>query len=410
MTAPVSRVLASHALASVAMSLPWPMLLVLVWQQTGSETWLGVAAASRMAPYVALSWWVARLADRRRRDRLVRVTLVARVALLLAASLAIASGAVAAAVVLCTLAVAVATPAYPALAAGMPRLAGAGSQRATDLLVTIEVASFVVGPALGGLMLGVPWLVGPASVVAAVAAWALYLGIRQPRPEQLGVSVAPPAGSLTPTTNAAAVGDARRTRLALSVLVLANLVVAATGIALIPLAEQTWDLHPWGWDDATVFGVATGALGFGALGGPLLRRRVDLLGTRLRRGMALAALGLLLVTVAPTMLLACAPLLLVGASAVGVEAAATELLQRAVPDERRAGVLGVGDSVMVLAALVGALVAPTLAAWWGPRALLAALASLCLVALGLVTRALRLEHPGRVVAARPAVEVNTLAE
>ncbi len=400
--------LLSHALASIAMSLPWPLLLLLVWRETGSETWLGVAAASRMAPYVALSWWVARLADRRRRDRLVRATLVARVALMSATAVALTAGAVTAAVVLCTLAVAVATPAYPALAAGMPRLAGPDSQRATDLLVTIEVASFVVGPALGGLMLAVPWLVGPTAVVASVAGWALYLGIRQPRPAPAGLVVPAPEGLSVPASPAA-VGDARATRLALALLVLANAVVAATGMALIPLAERTWELHPWGWTDATVYGLATGALGFGALGGPLLARRRDLLATRLRRGTVLAVVGLLLVSLAPSVVVAFVPLLVVGAAAVGVEAAATELLQRAVPDDRRAGILGVGDSAMVLAALIGALVAPVLAAWWGPRLLLVLLAALCLAAVAPATRALRLDPRTMVAASPPPVDAPTLA-
>jgi hypothetical protein len=35
LTAPVRRLLLSHALASLGMSLPWPLLLVLVWQQVG---------------------------------------------------------------------------------------------------------------------------------------------------------------------------------------------------------------------------------------------------------------------------------------------------------------------------------------------------------------------------------------
>ena len=136
MTSPsVRRVLASHALASAAMSLPWPLLMLLVWRSTHSDLWLGVTAAARMAPYVALSWWVPRLADRLSRDRLVRATLVLRCALLLGVTVATALDAVVVAVLLATVTVAVATPAYPALAAGMPiTMRGAGTSVAGNAI------------------------------------------------------------------------------------------------------------------------------------------------------------------------------------------------------------------------------------------------------------------------------------
>ena len=46
-SAGVRRVLAAHALASVAMSLPWPLLLLLVWEDTGSDI---ATAASACEP------------------------------------------------------------------------------------------------------------------------------------------------------------------------------------------------------------------------------------------------------------------------------------------------------------------------------------------------------------------------
>ena len=52
------------------------------------------------------------------------------------------------------------------------------------------------------------------------------------------------------------------------------------------------------------------------------------------------------------------PLALAGAAAVSVEAAATSVLQEVVSDDVRATVLGLNDSVIVAAALVGSLLAP----------------------------------------------------
>ena len=156
--------IASHAVAAVGMSLPWPLLVLLVWERAGDGWVLGVAGAARMLPYVALSWAAGRLADRYARDRIVRLTLLARLGLLFGVAAALAVGQTWLALVAATLAIAVATPAYPALAAAMPGLAGRQTERATSLLVTCEVASFVVGPALGGLLLApatrplVPWV------------------------------------------------------------------------------------------------------------------------------------------------------------------------------------------------------------------------------------------------------------
>ena len=162
MRPPVNRLLGSHALASVAMSLPWPWLLVLVWDETHSPALLGLTAAARMLPYVVCSWWAARVGrpssarpggpgDGRRprsccwrragrggprpdRGRGRRWP---------------------------PLAVAVATPGLPRPGGRDARRRRRDSDRATDLLVTIEVASFVVGPAFGGVMLGVPALIAP---------------------------------------------------------------------------------------------------------------------------------------------------------------------------------------------------------------------------------------------------------
>ena len=52
------------------------------------------------------------------------------------------------------------------------------------------------------------------------------------------------------------------------------------------------------------------------------------------------------------------PLALAGAAAVSVEAAATSVLQEAIDDDVRATVLGLNDSIIIGAALVGSLLAP----------------------------------------------------
>ena len=92
-------------------------------------------------------------------------------------------------------------------------------------------------------------------------------------------------------------------------------------------------------------------LGFGALAGPLLGVWGAGHLARVRTG--LAAMGVALVTVAPTpgLVWALIPLAVIGAVAVHIESAATSILQERLPDAVRASVLGLADTAMVAAAL-----------------------------------------------------------
>jgi predicted MFS family arabinose efflux permease len=74
------------------------------------------------------------------------------------------------------------------------------------------------------------------------------------------------------------------------------------------------------------------------------------------------------------------PLLaLAGAMAVVIESLLTGTLQNAVPDRYRAGALGLADTIMVAACLVGSLVAPALARVAGARPALLVVAAVTVV-------------------------------
>jgi hypothetical protein len=360
----VHRLLGSHALAAVAMSLPWPWLLVLVWDHTHDPGLLGLTAASRMVPYVACSWWVARIGDRHQRDAVIRGTVVARLVLLAGVPLAVRADLVALAIVLATLAVAAATPAYPALAASMPDAAGPDRERATDVLVTIEVASFVVGPAFGGVLLAVPDLIAPLSLLGTGAALGLLAGVRLA-----------PAAATASATGAGMWAELRRSapiRRSLFFMAVLNLVLAAVGVSLVLLARGEWT--GW-WTPDTAYGVASGALGFGALAAPALARCGRDACRRARIGVLLLGTAVLVVAVSPTVLYALLALLLAGAAAVHAESAATNVIQAEARDGVRASLFGLADACMVGAAMVGALVTPSVAARVGPGPLLATLAA-----------------------------------
>ena len=379
MSRTVHRLLVGHALASVGMSLPWPLLLVLVWDRSGTgghaDLLLGLTGAARMLPYVLLSWATGRLADRFRRDRLVLATLVVRVLLLAAVAVAVRQDRLLAAVVAAALAIACGTPAYPALAAAMPGAAGSARRRATDLLVTIEVASFVVGPAVGGLLLAPaarPWL-PTAAVALTVAATGVMLGVRLPRPTPSGGAGRGP-GPL------AAMRASSATVRAVGVAGLLNAVDAALVLALLPLAERLWG------NGGTGYGLATGVLGFGALAAPALWRLGSTAGGRARAGLLLLGGSLTVLPLTPEIGWALVPLVVAGAASVHVEGALTETIQDGVPDAARASVLGLTDSVMVGAALAGSLAAPWLASGLGVRAFVVILAGACVAGTAAVAR------------------------
>ena len=363
-----TRLVAAHGLAAVAMAMPWPALLAATWGATGSELWLGVVGAARMAPYVLLSWLAGRLADRVPRLRLLRVVTGLRAGLLVACALLMARGDVVGAVVVATLVVAVGTPAYPALAAAMPRLAGARTDTVTSWLVTVEVSAFVVGPAIGGLLLG-PVGAGGAvglAAVTAVAASAVLSTV------ETGDDVQ--AGAERDSGHAAALFRMPGVVRSITAVAVVNAVEAAAALALLPMTVLVWA----GGD--TTFGVATAALGFGALATPLLHR----LARGMRTAVVLTSAALVAVAVSPGVGLAVLPLALIGTAGTQVECEATAVIQRAVPDELRGFALGVADTAMVSAAMVGAAVAPWLAGALGPRVLFAL--------LGVATLAVLLTH------------------
>ena len=389
----VGRLVTSYACASIAIGLPWPLLLVLVWDRYGADphgAWVvGLAGAARMAPYVLLSWAVGSLGDRVRRDRLIRATYAARLAFLAAGAVALSADRVALAVVACALAVAAGTPTYPTIAAALPGLAGPGRARANQALVTVEVCAWVVGPALGGLMLAPAFrtFTLPVAVGLSLVAWCLVAQVAVPGPAARPAEVAS-AGMLR------TVGGCRPAVVALGHAGLLNLVVTVAGIALLPLA-----VDGWGRDEGT-FGLATAFLGLGSLAGPALARFV---GLTIGRGLALLTGGLLVVAVSPVAWVALVPLALAGAAGVVIESLVTDTLQDEVPDHHRAGALGLADAVMVGSCLVGSLVGPALVTGAGPRAAVAVLAAAALLPVLARSRAVVRSGTGPRAAAVPTM-------
>jgi hypothetical protein len=245
--------------------------------------------------------------------------------------------------------VAAGTPAYPAAVAALPQLPGGGSRSLTGLLVTVEVSAFVVGPAVGGLLLGVAdgvWSVA-AGAALGVLAWPLLVGLDSGRPQ--------PEDAVSGMGRLRTVLRSPGVPSAIMVVALVNFTEAAASVGLLSLSHDRWGAGDRG------FGIGTAALGFGSLAAPLVALLV-----RLRGSLLLTAGGLAAAGAAPGVLLAAGPLAVSGAAGTTVECVVTDVLQQAVPDRVRAFSLGLTDAVMVLAAACGALLAPQLTSTIGP--------------------------------------------
>ncbi|HON75214.1 MAG TPA: hypothetical protein PLQ23_08695, partial [Dermatophilaceae bacterium] len=145
---------------------------------------------------------------------------------------------------------------------------------------------------------------------------------------------------------------------AIGVMVVLNAAMSGLGLLLVPLAETEWG-------DLTAYGPAVAALGIGAAATPVIASALRLHTSG--RSILWFVGATLMVGGSPGLAVATLPLVVAGGASVRAEALATEALQSAVPDERRAAALGIGDTAMVAAALVASAVAPHVTTMVGAR-------------------------------------------
>ncbi len=366
------RLITSHALAGTAVALPWPALLAAVWQTTDDPTLLGLAGAARFAPCVLLSAFLGGIGDRFGRFRTVRVVTALRLALLALVAVFLYAELPWAAVAAATLTVAAGVPAFPSLAALVPQVAD-DPEPATDTLVTWEISAFVIGPALGGLLVGFGGFASGAASVLLIAAALVVLPRRvgEQRPDDQRVQLRHGLREVL------AVPVVRR---AVASVMALNAVIGVLGVTLLSLAMGSWRAG------VTEYGWATAVHGFASLAAPalilLLRRVRPTLAAQL-----VVVVPLVAVALAPTWTVALPPLLLLGAGLTMVECRTTRMLQLGAPPRYLALALGVADAALIAVAMLAAMAAPALIDVFGPHVLLLVVAAACAAALGWGLRA-----------------------
>jgi len=343
--------------------------------EQGGTTAVGVITVLRLLPAALASPFLATLADRYRRERVMMATDLVRAGLMVVATVVIATGGsaiVVYAVVVLTNLVGVAfRPAQAALLPGLARTP-AELSAANVAASTLEAISTFAGPAIGGIVLAfwsVPAVFGVNAVWFCLSA-ALLVGLRAPAPATPDAE-----GGARPTFFAdlreglgSVVSDKNITTVT-ALYTAQALVAGAVNVFVVLVALELLDTGNSG------VGYLSAALGVGGFVGGFVAL---VLATRGRLagdfgiGVALFGLPFLVIGIVVSY-----PVALIGFGAVGLgnsiaDIAALTLFQRIVPDHMLGRVLGVLEGLLLGAIGVGGLLAPLLIALIGAKATLIA--------------------------------------
>jgi MFS family permease len=329
--------------------------------EAGGEAAVGLVFALRLLPAAFIAPFAGLLADRYRRELVLLVSGLVRVALVAAAAACVFLDAPP--VVVYALAVAAAigqTPVRSAQAALTPSLAATPREltAANAVTSTIESLAVFLGPAFAGLLLAVTSTGTVFVINAAMIAIALLFvaRIRAPRAEARAELR---AGTIVSELLAGfrVAGGNPPLRVLVGLLGAQTLVAGALQVYIVVVAFDLLDQGEAG------VGYLNSAVGVGALVGGMLT--LSLAGSRrLSAPFALGVVGwgvpLILLGLSPVFVVALVLMAVVGAANSLVDVAGFTLVQRAVPDDVLARVFGIIQMVWLLSLGLGALLAPAL--------------------------------------------------
>ena len=369
-------------------------LSVFAYEEGGAAA-VGLVGAIRLFPAAIAAPFAAGLGDRFPREKVLFVAGILRTLLMVAAALAVFSS-VPPLAVYCLAGVEnlVGTVFRPLQGALLPVLSSSPEELTAANLgfATIESVGTFVGPALGGLLLATTSTGTVFAVTAGIYACATFLvaRIRAPkrevaREEKTSAATEALAGFRTIAADA-------NLRLIIGLYGAQTLVAGALNVLLVVMSLQLLDLGQSG------VGFLASAVGIGGLIGAVVALALvgrQRLATDFGLGLVLWGLPIALIGIFPEPPIALLMLGLVGIGVTVVDVAAVTLLQRVVPDEVLARVFGVLQTVFVATIGLGAIAAPLLVAWLGPRgALIATGALLPTLSVLLWTRLRKLDGVG----------------
>lgn len=348
---------------------------------------LCLVPAGLIAPFAGL------LGDRYRRERVLLAVNLTRSVLIGAVAVCVFLDAEPVVVYALAVAAAIATtPFRPAQAALIPSLARSPREltAANAVASTIESLGAFIGPALGGLLLGVASIEAVFVVTAGLVVVSAFFVVRIRTPESRRAREMQ-AGTIA----SEAIMGFRTIALQPPLRVLIGLFTAQTFVAgavqvyIVVVAIELLDLGEAG------VGVLNSAIGVGALVGGVLA--LSLTGARrlspaFMLGVVLWGAPLIVLGIWPEVGIALILLAILGIGNSLVDVTAFTLVQRAVPDEVLARVFGVIQMLWMASFGIGAIVVPALIDWLGLEgALIATGASLPVLVLLLGRRVARID-------------------
>jgi MFS family permease len=334
--------------------------------RVGGEAAVGLIFLLRLVPAALVAPFTGLLADRYRRELVLLGSLLSRAVLIGAAAVGVYLDVDPAVIYALAVAAAIATtPFRPAQAAMTPALARSPREltAANAVASTVESLAAFVGPALGGLLLGVTSIgtVFVLNVVLVVVSGLFLVRLRVPRPRREREAQASTIASEL-LTGFRTVTREPSLRILIGLFTAQTFVAGALGVYVVVMAIDLLDLGNAG------VGYLESALGVGALAGGVLAFSLTgarRLGPAFIFGVVLWGAPLILLGIWPTVGAALLLFAVIGLGNSFVDVAAFTLVQRAVPDQVLARVFGVIQMLWLAAVGIGAMAASPLIAWLG---------------------------------------------
>lgn len=365
--------------------------------RAGGAAAVGVVALIRLLPAAIVAPFAALLGDRFRRRRIMVAADLVRVCAMGGAAAAFFAGAPAEVVYAFAVVTALAGTAFPpAQAALLPSLARSPEEltAANATTTSIESVAFFAGPALGGLVLAfasVGWVFASTAALFLLSALVLSRIRTDSRGEARIDLKSIPREAFA---GFRAILRESRLRIVVGLYGAQTLVAGILRVLLVVTALRILGLG------ASAVGFLSSATGVGALLGVLALLGVISSGPlagAFAIGILLWGIPLVVLGAAPSVVAAVICFGIIGVGNTLVDVAGLTLLQRTAPDEVRARVFGVLESVFLGTIGIGAILAPALTSAFGPRgALIAAGAALTAIVLIFWSRLRTVDAPAPV--------------
>lgn len=377
------RLLAGEFVSGIGDWLYLVALLVIVYRESSDPLLLGIVGGARIIPYIMLSVPAGIAADRFDRRLILLVTDVARGLIMVALTLTVmVDGPLIAIVLLAVLATCFSAFFNPAMGAYLPMLARDERELgpANSAFATLGEISFIIGPALAGILIAVAGLelaFAINAVTFAIIAIAL-LGLPSGKP-----GTQPMAGSEAMVSEASAdpaavepaadVDHAAAAAQAASTLTIRDILRPVAGLVSLDLVSGFMfggisvltvllavDRLGAGEEATGFLNAAIGVGGvIGAVGSGAIVLRPNL-GPPLLVGAGVLGVGFIILGAVDVLSLSLVAMVVVSGGALLSGVISTTVFQRVVPDAIRGRTLGVMETIGTLAYAAGAFLLPTL--------------------------------------------------